>query len=320
MGWIKKGRLLEINNSSDWMYTHATLPIFFPVDEKTFRIYFSTRNKEGKSYPAYAVFDRNTWEIIEICEKPLLQWGKPGTFDDNGIMCSCLVKCDDKVYMYYIGWNQLVKVHYHVSIGLAISSDGGKTFKKYSDGPIVDRSQFDPVFCTTPFVIRSGNKWKMWYSSCTEWLKKFENYEPIYNIKYIESNDGINWDITKIEQCIDYQEDFEAIARPWVVREDNVYKMWYSYRVGYDYRINKNSSYKIGYAESVDGHKWNRKDDSVEIGLSEDGWDSQMLCYNSIFEEDGKKYMLYNGNTFGKTGFGVAVWSDDIDHGKDEAL
>lgn len=169
MSWIKKGRVLSIENQFEWMYSHASLPIFFPVDKNTFRIYFSTRNKEGKSYPAYAIFNRQTWKMIGFNSKPLLEWGRQGSFDDSGIMCSSLVNYGDKTYMYYIGWNRRIEVHYHVSIGLAVSSDGGVTFEKYSEGPLIDRGLYEPIFCTTPFVIYDNDKWKMWYSSCTQW-------------------------------------------------------------------------------------------------------------------------------------------------------
>lgn len=317
MSWIKKGKLLEINNNSEWMNAYATLPVFYPVDENIFRIYFSTRDKQGKSYPAYAVYDRHTWELMELSANPILEWGGVGSFDENGIMCSSLIKSDNKVYMYYIGWNQKVTVHYQVSIGLAISNDGGKTFEKYSAGPIMDRDIWDPIFCTTPFVLKEGSLWKMWYSSCTEWSVGNKKIEPFYNIRYAESSDGIIWRKDSKEPCIRYETGMEAITRPWVIKEANLYKMWYSYRRGYKYRENKEEAYRIGYAESEDGVLWQRKDDRAGINTSESGWDSQMICYNSVFEEKGEKYMLYNGNMFGKTGFGIAQLLKDSFDGEE---
>lgn len=136
-------------------------------------------------------------------------------------------------------------------------------------------------------------------------------YEPFYNIKYVESNDGINWEMHDTRKCIEYKSDVEAIARPWVVKENNKWKMWYSYRKGYNYRSSIDEAYKIGYAESSNGRVWERKDEDVAIDLSDSGWDAQMMCYNSVFEERKQKYMLYNGNAFGKAGFGIAIWKDE---------
>lgn len=311
MSWVKKGKILEINNNAEWMSSHSSLPIFFPVDKDTFRIYFSTRNKEGRSYPAYAVYDRHTWELKKISANPILEWGRAGSFDDSGIMCSSIVKYKDIVYMYYIGWNQCILVPYHLSIGLAISDDNGETFRKFSDGPIMDRSLYEPIFNTSPVVLFESNKWEMWYTSCTHWIQGEVKKEPVYNIRYAQSEDGINWVRYVDKPCIEAISSGEAIGRPWVFKENGLYKMWYSYRKTLDYRNNRNNSYKIGYAESEDGCSWLRKDSEAGIGLSDSGWDSDMICYNSVFEEGNKKYMLYNGNTFGKTGVGLAVWEDE---------
>ncbi len=282
---------------------------FFSVNENFFRIYFSTRNEEGKSYPAYAVFERNSWELIELCSEPLLEWGRPGTFDDSGIMFSSLVRNGENIYAYYIGWNQCFPVSYHLSIGLAVSSDGGRTFEKYSDGPLLDRSLEEPIFNTAPCVLLDSDMWEMWYVSCSHWIQGEGKMEPVYNVQYASSFDGVHWKKDKAKSCISCRQD-EAIGRPWVIKENNMYKMWYSYRKTLDYRVNKENSYKIGYAESVNGRDWERKDEMAQIDLSETGWDSQMLCYNSVFQENGKLYMLYNGNLFGKTGFGVAKWEE----------
>jgi hypothetical protein len=80
--------------------------------------------------------------------------------------------------------------------------------------------------------------------------------------------------------------------------------MWYCYAVGH-------GGYRIGYAESDDGINWQRKDDKVGIDVSDEGWDSEMVAYPYVFEHDGEKYMLYNGNGYGETGFGYAVLEED---------
>ena len=43
------------------------------------------------------------------------------------------------------------------------------------------------------------------------------------------------------------------------------------------------------------------------VAVSATGWDSEMLCYPHTFWCDGQAYLLYNGNAFGRQGFGVAV-------------
>jgi hypothetical protein len=138
----------------------------------------------------------------------------------------------------------------------------------------------------------------MWYVSGTGWEMKDNQPRHYYHIKYAESSDGIHWRREGIV-CIDYQSrDEYAIARPCVVRDGSIYKMWYSYR---------GERYKIGYAESADGLRWERKDDESGIEASESGWDSEMLAYPFVFDDKGQRYMLYNGNGYGSTGIGIAT-------------
>ena len=110
--------------------------------------------------------------------------------------------------------------------------------------------------------------------------------------------------------CIDYDLASEAIGRPSVFIEDGIYKMYYSYRKITDYRMNDFQSYKIGYAESSDGIKWEKMNDSPVLAKSENevDWDYAMNEYCHVFFNKGKKIMLYNGNGFGKSGIGYAVY------------
>lgn len=307
MRWIKQGIIFVPDGYNPNMVSHATIPFAEISDLGTVRIYFSSRNKKGQSLPFYLELNPNNLkEIISIKLDPLFALGDLGTFDDNGIMPSSIVTYGNKKYMYYIGWNPQVTVSYRLSIGLAISEDFGKTFIKFSKGPVCDRSINEPFFNTAPFIMIERNIWKMWYISCTGW-KKINNYpEPQYHIKYAESVDGINWDKKGIA-CIDYDDFTEAFGRPSVLKENGRYKMWYSHRKISNYRTSRNNSYRIGYAESDDGIKWERKDSQVGIEKSDDGWDSEMIEYCHVLDINGKKHMFYNGNGFGRTGFGYAV-------------
>jgi hypothetical protein len=307
MKWVKKSLIFAPTGLNPLMVSHAAIPFAEVIDDSKIRIYFSSRNKLGQSLPFFIdVNSQNLNEIISISSHPLFPLGDLGTFDDNGIMPSCIVEFDGNKYLYYIGWNPQVTVSYRLSIGLAISSDSGTTFTKFNKGPVCDRSLFEPFFCTAPFVLIENGLWRMWYISCTEWIK-INNYpEPRYNVKYAESKDGITWDKRGIV-CIDYQNLSEAIGRPCVIKENGIYKMWYSYRKIINYRTDRCMSYKIGYAESKDGIVWKRMDNLVGIEKSDNGWDSEMIDYCHVIELNGKKYMFYNGNGFGKTGFGYAI-------------
>lgn len=234
--------------------------------------------------------------------------GKIGTFDDSGVMPSWILNVDEKKYLYYIGWNVRNTVPYYNSVGLAISFDNGVTFERLSDGPLWDRDFKEPYFSASCCVLKDGSIYRNWYLSCTGYFKIMDVWEPRYHLKYAESDDGIRWKRDGII-AIDYKDEDEGgLVKASVIRDNDKYKMWFAYRSLINYRTDKENSYKIGYAESRDGIRWHRQDNLSGIGLSESGWDSEMITYPHVVIVNDQKIMFYNGNGFGKNGFGYAVW------------
>lgn len=308
MKWVKRGLIFHVNQNHEWMQTHASVPTVDKVNDDLLRIYFGTRDSKNRNYTAYIEVEAdNPKNILYVHDEPVLSPGSLGTFDDCGAMPSWLVNYEGKKYLYYIGWNVRNTISYHNSIGLAISEDGGVSFKKYSEGPLIDRNHIEPYFCAAPCVIIENGLWRMWYLSCVKWVIFDGKPEPYYHIKYAESKDGIHWVRNGIVS-IDFKDDNECgIVRPSVIKENEVYKMWYSYRNLENYRTDSKNGYRIGYAESSDGINWKRKDEEVGIDVSKDGWDSLMIEYPYVYDHKDKRYMIYNGNTFGKSGFGYAI-------------
>jgi hypothetical protein len=310
MEWKKKGLIFCTNNNYCWMQTHAQLPIPFKLSDDILRIYFSTRNKKGESLPTYIDTDiANPKNVLSVNDNPLLELGKAGKFDQNGIMPSSVIRKGDEILMYYIGWKVLCDLPYELSIGLAISRDNGNTFQRFSEEPIIGKSINNKIFVSCPNVLKENDKWRMWYISCSEWVKYNNRFESLYHIKHAGSSDGINWE-TDDKICINAKYKGEALASPWVIKEDNKYKIWYSYRGSENYRRPEGQHYNIGYAESIDGLSWQRMDERSGISISISGWDSEMIAYPSIYEYDKMKYMFYNGNGFGRSGFGYAKSKD----------
>jgi hypothetical protein len=307
MKWTKHGLIFVPDNNFEWMASHASMPVADRMNDEVLRILFGTRDRQNRSMLTYIdVSADDPRHVLSMHDHPLLPLGRLGTFDDNGIMPSWIVNHRGVKYLYYIGWNPQVTVTYRLSIGLAVSSDGGSTYRKYSEGPICDRDVDEPYFNTAPCVIVDGNTWRMWYVSCTGWNVIKGKPEPSYHVKYAESSDGIHWRRTGTI-CIDYAYDDEAIGRPCVVKQDTNYRMLYSRRSTVDYRTDRRHSYGLGYAESPDGYNWIRKDDHAGIDKSASGWDSDMIEYCFVYEHKGRKYMLYNGNDFGRSGIGYAT-------------
>ena len=308
--WNKLGVIFNVDNRNDWMISHACVPTAILINPTTVRIFYSPRNKKGKSIPTYFDVEASKPSKIKyIHTKPILDLGELGTFDDDGIMpCSAVRISYNTIYLYYVGWNPSVSVPYRNAIGLAISNDNGQTFKRCFQGAIVERNREEPFFTASPYVIKENDKWHLWYASSTGFVVVVGKPEPLYEIKYAYSVDGIDWIRPNIT-CIPPLKKYECTARPTVIKENGIYKMWFTYRGSFDYRDGADS-YKIGYAESKDAVNWIRNDELSGIKLSEEGWDSKMQTYPSVIKLGTKKYLFYNGNGFGKTGIGLAEWNE----------
>ena len=228
MNWIKKGLIIKPEGNLDWMITHAAVPVANRIGEDLYRVYFAGRDKLNRSLIGYAEIDiRQPENILTISEKPALELGELGCFDDNGVTPSWLVDYQGKKYLYYIGWNKRSTVRMGLMPGLAVSQDGGKTFRRYSRAPILERTDAEPFsILTAPCVLVENGRWRLWYVSGVEWVDKDT---PRYNIKYAESRDGLNWD-RKGVVCIDFKSKEEnALARPCVIKENDTYPVDLNY-------------------------------------------------------------------------------------------
>ena len=306
MKWNKKGLIYCNDANYYWNKSHAQVPVADIINDNSIRIYYSSRDKQNRSNISFIEVDSNNPQIIKYKhDAPILPLGRLGCFDDSGIMPSSIITKDNRKYLYYTGWNVGHSVGYRLSIGLAISDDN-MAFKKISDGPILDRSIFDPCLCSSASVFLESNCWHMWYISGTKWEIINLKPEPFYHIKYAHSKDGINW-IREGKICVDYDSFSDAISGPSIIKDKGTYFLYYSYRNNLNYRVDKKTSYRIGYSASSDGTNWDRKDKGMDLIMSDTGWDSEMMAYPNVIRFKNKLFMFYNGNGFGKTGFGYAI-------------
>ncbi|MGP0064110.1 MAG: hypothetical protein ACLQGP_10995 [Isosphaeraceae bacterium] len=309
MSWTKRGLIYVPDGRFGWNRTHAAVPTVDAADDQVWRIYYAARDEDNRSHTSYLDVEAgNPSRILYEHPEPILPLGRLGTFDDSGIMPSWVVAVDRTTrYLYYIGWTVRQTVPYHNSIGLAISNDGGRTFTKAAEGPLFGLTLHEPYFTGTSCVLIDEGTWKNWYLSCVGWEEVEGRAEPLYNIKYAESPDGIHWrrdGVVAIELKLP---DEGGIAKAAVLRGADCYHMWYSYRKLSGYRSNKKDSYRIGYAESADGVRWERKDHLAGIDISAEGWDANMIAYPHVIDWRGRRFLFYNGNGFGKSGFGYAT-------------
>jgi predicted GH43/DUF377 family glycosyl hydrolase len=314
MEWIKRGKIFDPTKHSlaNDCFEFAQSPQTVVFDDFV-RIYFSTRKKDanGKflSHIAFVDMDKNLSEILNISTHTVIELGGLGCFDEHGIFPISPLKVDNQIYAYTCGWSRRVSVSVETSTGLAISKDNGLTFQKVGTGPILSSSLNEPVLVGDSFVKKYDNIFHMWYIFGKKWMQSQESEPParIYKIAYATSLDGIEWKKEEAKQIIaDKLNSEECQALPSVIKIGETYHMYFCYREATDFRKNSGRGYRIGYAFSEDLVNWTRDDENIGLEMSENEWDSEMMCYPHVFEVENKIYLLYNGNEFGKYGFGLA--------------
>ena len=278
------------------------------------RIYFTTREveKTGKylGHIAFADFDKEFKKIIGISKDTVIPLGELGTFDEHGIFPMNVVRYNNKIYGYTSGLSRRKSVSLETSIGLAYSQNEGLTFEKFGSGPIVSSTLHEPFLVCDAFVSVYENVFHMWYIYGLRWMANAEKDgapSRVYKIAHATSMDGINW--VKDGRLIipDKIGENECQALPTVIKINNRYHMYFCYRQSTGFRTITERGYRLGYAYSDDLINWIRNDESSGIDVSPEDWDSEMMCYPHIFQCNEKVYMLYNGNEFGRFGFGLAV-------------
>jgi predicted GH43/DUF377 family glycosyl hydrolase len=317
MRWKKLGKIFDptkhklANNCSEFAQSPQAL-----IFGNFVRIYFSTRKKDetGKylSYISFIDIKKDFKTIIYISKVTVIPLGELGCFDEHGVFPMNVLRDGKKILAYTGGWSRRVSVSVETSIGLAMSYNNGLTFQKVGDGPILTSSLNEPFLVGDPFVQKFNNTYHMWYIYGTKWVKYPNEVAPdrVYKIGHAVSKDSVSWIKGNRQLISDKLDSDECQALPTVINFKNKYHMFFCYRKADDFRKNKNRGYRIGYASSKDLVNWTRDDKDVGIDVSEEGWDSDMLCYPHVFNYYDKIYMLYNGNEFGRFGFGLAVLED----------
>jgi hypothetical protein len=287
----------------DWAQSHAYCPTPMLQDPERIRVYVSFLDEAQMGRIGYVdVSARDPRKILDVSAAPVLDVGSAGAFDAHGVTPLSLVDHQGTLYLYYTGWQRGIDIRYWLFVGLALSDDGGQTFKRYSRVPVLDRSDTELLVRTASHVMHCGDHWKMWYIAGDRWIDVEGKQVPSYAMRYLESPDGLHWGAGG-QACMQPQAPDEyGFGRPFVMQNAGNYQMWYSIR-------SKSQGYRLGYAESVDGIQWERQDARIGLTVSAEGWDSEMLCFGAIQETAYGTYLFYNGNQYGQTGFGVATLS-----------
>ncbi|MCR9089629.1 MAG: hypothetical protein NXH97_23175 [Rhodobacteraceae bacterium] len=279
------------------------------------RVYFSTRAPDAaggkyRSHVSFAEFEDDLTTIRRVARHQVLPLGTLGAFDEHGIFPINVLNVGSEIWGYTTGWNRRVSVSVDTAIGLVVSRDGGETFlRHHGDGPVLGPSLLEPFLVGDAFVLRVGDLFHMWYIFGQRWVRETTDSPPdrVYKIAHAVSEDGQTWvkndgvaiipDVLGADECQ---------ALPSVVAYNGLYHMVFCYRDVHGFRNDPARAYRLGYAVSKDLITWTRQDSVLDMKDAPGAWDADMKCYPHFCVFDGTLYLFYNGNGFGREGFGLA--------------
>jgi len=281
------------------LLSHAANPLPVLLDGDAYRIFFSGRDSDNRSSVGAVDIDIANQKIIQAHHQPFFEHGPEGSFYADGVSIGNCYEVDGIQYMLFMGWQNPKDGHWRGDIGrLVVQPD--LTLELEHEVPFMESNNNDPLSLSYPWVTKNAtDDYCMWYGSTETW--DAGNGEMLHVINYASSTDGHNW--TREGLAIPYKlGKAQVFSRPTVMRNMEMgCEMWFSYRSG------NGTMYRLGYAFSEDRRQWKVSLDDAGIDVSAVGWDSEMIEYPFVFNHNSQRYMLYNGNGYGKSGFGLAI-------------
>lgn len=304
MQWRKLGIVYGPDGSSHWAKTHCMIPTPVRLSEDVVRVFVTFCDAAGIGRPGYVdVAAEDPTKVLGVSSEPLLDIGEPGTFDENGVLtCSVLRVSPGRWHLYYAGFELGTKIRYRLLTGLAVSEDDGRTFHRASRVPVLERSDEELHFRGGPYCTLDGDLFRMWYVGGGDWIEVAGKPMPVYDLRYVESRDGVSWPARGEVQVAISRADEHGFGRPCVIGKPGG-----GYRMFYSVRRKSFQAYRLGYAESADGRDWERKDEALGLDVTPGSFDSEAIMYAAPIQIGSKLYVFYNGNEFGRAGFAAAV-------------
>jgi hypothetical protein len=304
MRWRKLGLAYGPDGSQPWAKTHAMIPTPLRLNAEVIRVFVTFCDAHGIGRPGFVdVAADDPSRVMAVSEEPLLDIGRPGTFDENGLLaCSVAAMPDGRLFMYYAGFELGTKIRYRLLTGLAISTNSGESFRRASETPALERSDEELFIRGGPWCLPTEEGVRLWYVGGSEWIELQGKSMPVYDIRYVESADGMHFPSGGEVQLRVTEPDEYGFGRPCVTP-----KKGGGFRMFYSVRRRSFNAYRLGYAESMDGRTWRRMDEQLNLDVSPGSFDSDAIMYAAPLQVDDRLYVFYNGNDFGRDGFAVAL-------------
>ncbi len=296
MTFKRGGLIFNPEGVFDWAESYALQPTPF-LTKEGIKVYCGFRDIDGVSRIGYVLLDKDDpCKILRYSKRPVLDIGEDGHFDDNGVVPCYVFEQEGRIYMHYAGYQLVKKIKFQVFGGVSVSDDGGESFKRVLKVPFTDRTSVEPFFRVVHSMIEIDGKYIFFYGGGDSFINLSGKTFPSYNIRsfvsdsFMESND-----VSRV--ILDFaSEDEYRVARPFAYKDGQIYFMLF-------YSAKRNGSFTIERARSSDGYLWER-DKAFKIKGESENWDCKMMAYPSFIRTEKYEYIFYNGNDYGRDGFG----------------
>lgn len=309
MIWRRRGLMFRRPADVAWWQSHAQAVTPLVLEPRRWRLYLSGRDGHNRSRMVFVDVDPlDDMRLLDRCFEPVLELGAPGTFDSAGQgACSALMRAG-AVHLYYAGIHLRRDVPYGIAIGLASSPDG-RRFARAVPGPVLSTGPRDPWFCSVAHVTDGPEGAIAWYTSGTGWVDLPEgSRDPVYELASARSPDGIHW--TRRPQArVPATAEAGGLTRPWAVEIGGQPHLFFAERGTYGFRSDSARAYRLRHVRlDAAGLPSGAPMPVVFANPPRPGdWDGFMQAYPSILPLQEGHVMFYNGDGFGRDGFGWAT-------------
>jgi predicted GH43/DUF377 family glycosyl hydrolase len=294
MRWVKRGHVFAPDGHAAWARAYAFPPTPLVLDDELLRVYVASCDADTVGRVGYVDVRReDPGAIVRVAEQPVLDVGAPGTFDEHGVVPTCVVPVGDELWLYYTGYQRRTAVPYTQLLGLAVSRDGGERFERRLPAPVLAPTSAERTTRASAHVVHTGGKFVMHYAGGSGFVDHGARRLPVYALRRLESPDGVTWPEAG-DPVLETEDAEHALARPWLLDE---HRMLFSYR-------STEHDYRIGLAVTADGETWERRDAGIDVSAR--GWDSDAVAYGATVRTGDRTFLLHCGNERGRTGFGYA--------------
>ena len=289
--------IIKPNKKIWWAQTHvgASFGIINKYHQNfIYNIYASCRDKSGRS--RIGLIDYNVKKkLAKFRPNPIIKLGDLGTFDEMGMTYPWITVHNRKRFLFYTGWKLNKSTGFENNLGLLVFNKKKKFWERYSKASILPQNNFEPLGSGSASIYKGIKGFWMVYTCFLRWIDKKKH---IYVPRIAFSKDLINWH-RNYKNLIKPSQKYHSICRL------NIDKNGYLYVCARGERYAIFKSKKSFILDNLFEQSLSMSDFRKLNFESYTGGFEKMQEYPHVIEKYNKKFLMFNGNDFGKSGLAI---------------